>query len=162
MRPVDFKRAAALRELASLGVHQAKAVAMIGIFPAQAATLKREFGFDFPRKSRFSTPFSKAVRDGYERGIPPSQIANSTGSTAASVKVRASQMGLTARSTRDPAKHKRGFAIPVERMDEYKALRKLGLTFEECGMEMGLLARPTVALRFTHHRETSPQLSVAS
>lgn len=94
--------------------------------------------------NRAESPLRRAIREGYAAGRRPSDIAAETGRPVTSVRVLACQMGLTRNTARDPFKHKRVFKIPEGRMDEYRALRRLGLTFHECGYEMGLLARQPV------------------
>lgn len=41
------------------------------------------------------TDFQKSVRDGYERGVPPGEIARQLGSTINSIKVTAHKIGVS-------------------------------------------------------------------
>lgn len=61
----------------------------------------------------------KAIRDGYEAGKCPRDIAAIVGMTPGSVKVVASGMGL-----RRPAESIQGMSIPLHLVEDYRTLRK--------------------------------------
>lgn len=77
--------------------------------------------------------FAKAL---HERPMTVEQLAERFATTPANVKNALSQHGLSRLLL-----PKRGFVIPLERRDEYRELRKLGLTPREAGECMGLVGR---------------------
>lgn len=157
MSPLQLKRMAALRELASLGVHQSEACRLLRIFPVQAIALKRAGGFELPKRIN-GTAYRREIARRYEAGETPAQIAEALNSPAGSIKVILCRLGLTAaKGKHDPFRYKRGFALPAELRREYKELRKLGLTIKEAGYQLGLLERPVARVSGipVHHHEHS-------
>ena len=155
-KPITLRRVAALRELASLGCWQSKAAALLGMDDVRVCQIAGQFGVSFPKRPNLDSPLCRAIRAGYAEGLSPEQVAIRTGSTVGSVRARASQMGITRASSRDPGKHIRGYEIPDHQRAEYRALRLLGLSFKECGYELGILVRPS-----TLHLTAMPNVNTA-
>lgn len=82
----------------------------------------------------------EAIRLGYAANNPPQIIAAELGINVVTVRTQACKMGLT-KGRNDPAMHRRGFPIPPELRERWRELRKLGLTTQEAGVELGLLPR---------------------
>lgn len=141
---LTLRRIAALRELADLGCYKAKAARLLRIHDSYVNLMARQYDIVFTVRVKGQQKNSKlreAIRAGYAAHKRPRDIAAEIGSTDNSVKVLASQMGLT-RRRHDPARYRRPFQIPEDRYPEYLELRKQHLTFEECGYILGLLERP--------------------
>lgn len=141
-RPVSDKtrrRAAILREIALCGVYAQRAARLVGMTGPGVRSIAKRFHFAFADR-RWSTPLRRAIVSGYRDRVPPAVIAEQLGTTENCVRATASRMGVTGRT--DPARNKRPFLIPDDQWPRYRELRKLGLTYEECGYELGLLARP--------------------
>jgi hypothetical protein len=134
-------RAAQLREMADLGCTASQAAALLGV--TRQCVYHQSFvnGLRFRRVGQFSRPWHQQLRDGFARGLSPKQLSELTGRPETTVAVTLCRMGLTAGRRRDPVKYKRPYAVPDGLFGRYKELRKLGLTYEEIGYELGLLAR---------------------
>lgn len=145
-KPITLRRMAAIREMASLGCGGAEISRLLKLKPTHVSVIACQAKVSLLANRR-ETPLRASIRAGYEKGLPPAVIAAETGRPESSIKVIASKMGLTRCAPRDPFKHRRPFKVPADRMAEYMELRKLGLTFRECGYEMGLLERPQAKMR---------------
>jgi len=97
------------------------------------------------RRKERTAALKQAIRAGYAANKPPKDIGEAFGVSAIEVRVYACKMGLT-EGRRDTGIHRRGYIVPVGLMPRYKELRRLGLTFAECGYELGLLERPSKRL----------------
>lgn len=140
-QPSTYRRAAYVRELASLGLWQTKIADLLDMEPVRVHQIGKQFGIKFDRKPNLRTGFYNAVRDGYAAGLRPAQIAERLGSTAASVMVTACRMGLTRTNSSDPAKYRRPFILPEELRPQYRELRGIGLSIVEAGAHLGLIDR---------------------
>ena len=134
-------RSAQLREMASLGCTASQAAALLGV--TRQCVYHHNFaeGLNFRRVGKFSKPWHQQLRDGFARGLSPKQLSELTSRPKSTVIVTLCKMGLTANRRRDPGKYKRPYDIPDELFGRYKELRQLGLTYEEIGYDLGLLAR---------------------
>jgi len=147
-REITLRRAAALRELASLGIHASRAASLLDIDPVRVHQIKQQFGIPLPKRpADVDTPLRQAIRRGYEAGLSYHQIAERAGTTYGSVKTTVFHMGLANPSNRAWFRHKRSFALPPQHRAAYRELRSLGLTIEEAGYNLGLIERPSVEVR---------------
>lgn len=138
------RRAAIMREIASLGLTATMTARLLGVNTSLPFWYRENFGIYFNAEEE--THFRRAVRRGYEEGIPPAEIAKSLGSTENSVKVTASKMRVSWGI--DPYRNKRGFNIPEPMREQYRELRECGLTMEECGWNLGIVPRPKPHRRY--------------
>lgn len=143
-RPETLRRAAIMREMASLGLTATMIAKILRVNRSLTDWYRMNFGIYF--NAQEETHFRRAVRQGYANGIPPSQIAKALGSTENSVKVTASVMGVSWKS--DSYRNKRGFLIPEPMREQYRELRSYGLTMEECGWNLGIVPRPKPHRRY--------------
>ena len=140
-RPSTYRRAAYIRELASLGLWQTKIAELLDMEPVRVHQIGKQFGIAFSRKPNSRGKFHEAIRKGYAAGLSPAQIAERNGSTTASIRVTACRLGLTRTNSSDPAKYRRPFILPDHLRPQYRELRELGLTISEAGANLGLLQR---------------------
>lgn len=145
IKPITLRRAAALNEMASLGIWSAKAAVLLNVDAVRVCQLAKQFDIRLPPKPKQISELSRAVRDGYAAGLTPHQIALRHGRTANCIRVVACKLGLTREAPRDPGKYKRGYLVPPHLKAEYAALRKIGCSFKEAGYELGLIQRPRVS-----------------
>lgn len=136
-----LRRAMQARELALMGFSVAQAARTLRISEKGAYNYAREYGFSFALPPE--SDFRKAVRAAYaEGGGGPAAVVAATGASYENVKSAASKMGLT--NSKDRWRFNRGFAIPDDRMAEYRELRSHHLPISEVAEIMGL-NKPTVA-----------------
>jgi hypothetical protein len=146
---ITWKRLAAIRELASLGLYGKQIAEALRITPGNVGRLCNVYGIRL-RDYRGETPLKRAVRAGYAAGKSPATIAAEIGSPIASVKSTACQLGITAGNRSDPAKWRRGFHVPDHLVEEYRELRRTGCTVKEAGQCLGLVEREAPAPRLYH------------
>lgn len=144
---------AQMLELASLGIWQERAAELLGITSVGITSWKKKFGITFPRKGPGrSTKRQRIIREGYLARKTARQIlhdleAQGISSSVNSIKTIASRIKVNApRDVCDAWTYKRPFSIPLELRPQYRELRKLGLTIEECGYNLGLLSREESSL----------------
>lgn len=148
VKEITLRRAAALRELASLGCWQTRCADLLEMDAVRVSQMSSEFRISFPKKPKSDTPIQAAVRKGYKAGLSPSQIAEIAGISTRNVYVKACQMGLTKGQPRDPARFRRGFVVPEAMRPQYRELtRILGMSAREAGVELKLIKRPSLEAR---------------
>ena len=151
IRARRLRRAMIVRELASLGLWETAIARLCRCSARYVLDLAKRAGVVLPRFERKETPLRQAVRAGYAAHRHPADIARDLGTTEATVKVTASQMGLT---VRDPHRFKRGFVVPADLRSAYRAMTRLGCTPEEAGQCLGLV--PRTPPRYSETREATP------
>jgi hypothetical protein len=86
------------------------------------------------------TTKTQLVLEGYKAGLTAKEIAKQIGSTRGSVAVLAHKLGVT-RSHREKWDLLRGFAVPPEKVEEYRFIReKKRFSAREAGAILGLLS----------------------
>lgn len=119
--------------------------AELGVSEAYVQIVAWENGLKANSRLKAKTAALKqAIRDGYAANRPAREIAEAFEVSIAEVRVYACKMGLT-KGRRDAGIHRRGYIVPPDLMPRYKELRRLGLTFSECGYELKLLERSAVS-----------------
>lgn len=140
-KTITLRRAAALRELASLGCWQTRCAELLTIDPVRVSQMGADFAITFPKKPKRDTDLQATVRKGYAKHLSPAQIAEMAGISVRNVHVRACRMGLTKRP-HDPARFRRGFDVPEALRPAYRELTKdLGMSAREAGVELKLISR---------------------
>lgn len=143
----NLREEAILRELASLNIWCAEASRLCGIDQKYALQYAKRGKWKWPARGVRPTKLHAFVRAGYAAKKRPHQIWQEAvamglchSATDSSIKVLASHMRITSQG-RDPYEHKRGFAVPIERREEWRELRRIGCSTKEAGFEMGLIQR---------------------
>lgn len=140
---MHLRRAAAIRELASLGLLQAQIATVLSINWNSVHRIGKRHQIKFARFGELDTPLEAQVRAAYAPGgIGPSALGRQLGKTRNTIVVTACRLGLTQpHATKDSHRFVRGFVIPPDRWAEYQELMTLGCTPTEAGKHMRLVPR---------------------
>lgn len=157
----SLRRAAILREIASLDLLVSDAVRLTGLSATSIYRIAKRHEIEFVQYGEKDTPLEAAVREAYAPGgIGPTRMARRLGKNPKTLMVVACRLHL-AQPDRDTHRFRRGFEVPAGRRDEYRALKAAGCTNEEAGQIMGLIPRklhvaPTISPRYSREEEARP------
>lgn len=148
------RRAAIIRELASLGCRNTDIARLTGLTRTGVYLLTRREGIELPKGYR-ETPLQKAIREGYAAGIPPAEIAKQTGAKLTSVRVIASKHKVEGRVF-DPYRFKRGGVVADECRDDYRNIMRKGYSATEAARMVPLLPLGAGYARVATEAEATP------